>query len=762
MKTKWMIIPVMVIALACSRELETNTSYIEGEFTLYATSAEQETKTVLQSDGRIFWSPSDGINVFYGSKSGKFTSTNTKVAESAEFTGSLGAFTLDGTTEFVAAYPYSDQAGSSGNTLSLSLPAEQTAVEGTFADDLFICVAKSKNYNLHFYNVCGGVKFSLAKDGIKKVVFKGNKGEKLAGLLNVKFSSDGIPQVGGVSNGKTSITLVAPNGGTFKKGSWYYLVMAPQELSQGYTMEFYADQLVETESSDLSVSILRSNWGVLKDLISEEPVEFGAVDLGLSVKWANMNLGATRPEEYGDYYAWGETEPYYRSLDPIVWKSGKGSGYDWPSYTLSLGSSRTLTKYNFDSSYGNNGFTDGKTDLDLIDDAAHVKLGGKWRMPTLEEVNEFGSNCKWEKTTRNGVEGDLVTGPNGKSIFLPYAGYWDETSILDVGSLGVFWLPSLAVDETPNRAEVLLYDMSKTGTGSCDRCFGFPIRPVYGDITVESVSLNKTELVISVGDEATLTATVLPTNATNKNITWSSSNKSVVTVSSGIIKGVSIGSAIITVKTADGGKTATCSVTVKETSSSLPVPESIDLGLSVNWASFNVGASKPEEIGYFFAYGEIEPKEQYSWDNYKWYKDEGYYEGYTKYCLDASNGFKGYMDGKSVLDPEDDAAHVHLGGKWRMPTREELTELRENCTWTVKTINGQQGRLVTSKVNQNSIFLPFTGYKFGSVYTDLFQGWYWSSTTSYNDAIYLYITSSSVTVGLGERRDGQVIRPVCD
>lgn len=270
MKTKWMIIPVMVFVLACSRELGTNTSYIEGEFTLYATSAEQETKTVLQSDGRIFWSPSDCINVFYGSKSGKFTSTNTKVAESAEFTGSLGAFTLDGTTEFVATYPYSDKTSISGNTLNLSLPAEQTAMEGTFSDDLFICVAKSKDNNLHFYNVCGGVKFSLTRSDIKKVVFRGNNGEAIAGRMSVIIGSDGIPQITEITDGHTSVTLLAPDGATFKENVFYYLVLAPQTLSKGYTIDLYSDEFVGTISSIASVSVSRSAWGVIKPLYAEE------------------------------------------------------------------------------------------------------------------------------------------------------------------------------------------------------------------------------------------------------------------------------------------------------------------------------------------------------------------------------------------------------------------------------------------------------------------------------------------------------------
>ena len=271
MKTKWMIIPVVAFTLGCTREIDKNVTYIDGEFTFYATSGENETRTVLQQDGRVFWSPSDCINVFYGDMSGKFTSTNTEASSSAEFTGSLGSFVLDGETEFKAIYPYSEGNTVTGDTFNLTLPSEQVAVEGTFADDLFINVAKSKDYNLHFYNVCGGVKFSLARDDIKKVVFRGNNGEILAGRLSVEFVTEQIPSVSNVDNGKTSVTLVAPDGGTFRKGAFYYIVLVPQVLQQGYTMELYSDALVGTVKSDSPVTIRRSAWGVLKNLVPEAP-----------------------------------------------------------------------------------------------------------------------------------------------------------------------------------------------------------------------------------------------------------------------------------------------------------------------------------------------------------------------------------------------------------------------------------------------------------------------------------------------------------
>ena len=134
-----------------------------------------------------------------------------------------------------------------------------------------------------------------------------------------------------------------------------------------------------------------------------------AVDLGLSVKWATCNVGANSPEEYGGYYAWGETE--------------EKDYYDWSTYKYCNGSENSMTKYCTDSSYGT---VDNKTVLEPEDDVAHVKWGDSWRMPTIKEINELlnTNNCSWTWTTQNGVNGYVVTSKaNGNTIFLPAAGY---------------------------------------------------------------------------------------------------------------------------------------------------------------------------------------------------------------------------------------------------------------------------------------------------------------------------------------------------
>ena len=568
----------MVLALGCTREIDTNVTRIEGEFTLYATSGEKDTRTVIQQDGRIFWSPSDCITVFYGNIPGRFTSTNTEPAASAEFTGSLGSFVLDGETEFKAIYPYSDDIviPSDDGILSIYLPSEQSAVEGTFADDLFICVAKSKDVNLHFYNVCGGVKFSLARGDIKRVVFKGNNGEILTGRMAVEFDSDGKPNVANITSGRSSVTLEAPEGGAFKEGIGYYLVLAPQMLTKGYTMELYADELVETIVSDSSVTIRRSAWGVLKNLGNPDssPTIPEAVDLGIpsGLKWASFNLGATKPEECGKYYAWGEIA----SKEDYSWAT-----YKWMQEGQFL--ERYIIKYTcadgqtFGIWYDSDGnfIGDGKTsfaDSDFADDPARALFGDSWRSPTDAEWTWLLENCSWTWTddyNGSGVAGRIVTsnisGYEGNSIFLPAVGFRAGTSLNYPGVIGCYWSSSL-YEGSSTAAWGVLFDSGSGYREPFGRHQGLSIRPVFGDlpVPVESITLSETDIEIEVGKTYQLTATVLPENATIKDIIWSSSNESVATVSTtGIVTGVSAGSAIITVTTVDGEMTASCEVGVK-------------------------------------------------------------------------------------------------------------------------------------------------------------------------------------------------------
>ena len=168
--------------------------------------------------------------------------------------------------------------------------------------------------------------------------------------------------------------------------------------------------------------------------------------------------------------------------------------------------------------------------------------------------------------------------------------------------------------------------------------------------------------------------------------------------------------------------------------------EYVDLGLSVKWAKCNLGASKPSDYGSYYAWGETEPKAEYTWATYKWMQaGQSDWKHITKYTIadgqtegiwyDAGGTFIG--DNKTTLEAADDAATAKLGSPWRMPTIDEIQELRDNCTWTWTTQNGVKGYEVKSKKNGNSIFLPAAGYRKGSVLNNAGSWGYFRSSSLY-------------------------------
>ena len=192
------------------------------------------------------------------------------------------------------------------------------------------------------------------------------------------------------------------------------------------------------------------------------------------------------------------------------------------------------------------------------------------------------------------------------------------------------------------------------------------------------------------------------------------------------------------------------------------VYEYVDLGLSVKWATCNVGASKPEEYGDYFAWGEVEPKETYNRSTGKWYN--GSDATLTKYC--TKSGY-GTVDNKTVLESADDAAAVNWGGSWRMPTDAELTELREQCTWTWTTQNGVEGYKVTSKKSgytNKSIFLPAAGFRYDSSLLNAGSyGYFWSSSLNTDGpdiAWRVNFDSDGVNRSSSYRFYGLSVRPV--
>ena len=474
------------------------------------------------------------------------------------------------------------------------------------------------------------------------------------------------------------------------------------------------------------------------------------VDLGLpsGLKWAACNVGASSPEEYGDYFAWGE--------------GTAKTDYAWATYTThSKGTDSSLTKYCQVAGYAYNGQTDALTTLEAADDAATKLWGGIWRMPTREEIGELlatrsdTQNYKWtwcdgsaeqyNNTTAVGWKIERLSSPEA-TLFLPAGGH-RSGSISYYGPFGGYWSSSLGTDK-PSRAWVMSFRSDYALTGIDQRCIGRTVRPVFGrGIKVTKVELNKATLELPCGTSGKLTATVSPANASNRAVVWTSGDPAVAEVApDGTVTGKEPGKATITVTTTDGGKTATCEVTVKPDYNGYKY---VDLGLpsGLKWATMNVGATSPEKPGYYFAWGETTTKTNYTWGTYT--LANGTYNSLTKYCNMSSHGDGGYTDGLTTLEKDDDAARASWGGSWRMPTKEDFQELRNHCnsTWTIQ--DGKGGYKFTCKTDDaKSIFLPAAGYRIGARFIDDgSSGYYWSSSLDTNnpsDAWYLFFYVSGV------------------
>lgn len=270
-------------------------------------------------------------------------------------------------------------------------------------------------------------------------------------------------------------------------------------------------------------------------------------------------------------------------------------------------------------------------------------------------------------------------------------------------------------------------------------------------IPVQSVSISPDHIELEPGQTQTLTLTVEPANATYSTPVWTSQNPAVASVDqSGAVKAEKAGSTSVTV--ALDGFIAYCDVLV---STAVSDPVAVDLGLPVKWASCNVGATKPEEFGDYFAWGEIATKNNYS--VYNWYNYDT--STYTKYS--ASDGLK-------TLESADDAARANWGAPWRMPTRAEINQLLDTQTnsaykWTWGPLNGVAGWTVTYLTNGNSIFLPAAGYLDSAKREVGSFGYYWGSslheTLLYN-AWGMKLDPSIVVGYASSRSTCYTVRPV--
>ena len=249
---------------SCQTEIEEQTTVKEGVVPPeIIAEVESATKTFISVDsegeGTIYWTPSDQINIFYGTTSTLYTSQNTENATTAVFrTTDIIGSTESASNNIWGLYPYDSGATCDGANVLTNLPAAQFGVPETFDDDLYITLAHSTTNALKFFNVCGGIKFSLSREDITSITFKGNNNEDIAGDISITFEND-LPKAT-VVNGLKEVTLTPKTGESFAKNTNYYLIVLPGSLTKGFTMTFTTtDSSVGTFNyTDKAITIKRS------------------------------------------------------------------------------------------------------------------------------------------------------------------------------------------------------------------------------------------------------------------------------------------------------------------------------------------------------------------------------------------------------------------------------------------------------------------------------------------------------------------------
>ena len=451
------------------------------------------------------------------------------------------------------------------------------------------------------------------------------------------------------------------------------------------------------------------------------------VDLGLPSKllWSNINLGASSPDDNGDYYAWGETETK--------------SEFNAPSTYEDLGVDISGSRH----------------------DAAHVNWGGIWRMPTKSDIEELLSKCTWTEVNKYGRAMYKVVGPSGDSIFIAKRGFKNGTSVSNDGTKASFWSSNLNNVEDVNNKNAYGTDFKGINhdIASVARYLGYTIRPVAkynyepGDDKIY-VTTNGSDWEVG-NREVHLVGNVSSTS----NMAGATRGFVVGYQTDPVYGGQDVTNVEATASDVDDTFTGTINYPADTTyyyrayvkigdqyyygETRRYGLELVDLGYGIKWASINMGAQISSDYGSRYAWGETTSKSNYTQSSYTYHDN-------------------GYVDiGADISNTRHDAAKSEWGGTWRMPTHAEMKALVDSCQWTWTTVDGQAGYQVTGKEGK-SIFLPANGYQNASYYEAIgTECYYWTSSIS-NDAQAWYLHGTATTNATSDidRFYGLAIRPV--
>ncbi len=835
-----------------------------------------KTSIVVDGDnGHILWSPNESINVFFGAtSSGKFTSTNTAPQAVATFRGSLnsliGGMEVSPNMPYWAVYPYNETNSCDGQSITFTLSHYQIGVADTFPDNLFPAIARGESLSLAFYNVCGGVCFSVTTEGVENVVFKSNDGSPMAGTVKVGFGEDNCPILVNILEAQDSVVIKAPQGG-FIPGTKYFATLLPQTHSQGIKISLYTSTKKATRQLSGNISVHRAVFGVL-DKMDEGLTYSDYFNPYANIVFADSRIKASCVAAF-DTNGDGEisyeeaaavtdistafTSTLYTSFDefryftgvteiPALWMQGRarltsialpksiskiGSGafagctgiqrleLGGPliqSVTMSWILPSTYTSFSeciitADEPYSicKEAFS-GCTDLQSVvfaEGLSNIDSDAFKGCSQMQRVYVPNILC-WLKATFGNAKSAPFNGSGGGDIYIreeklqnlvvpqgrttiTWYAFHNCKSLCSVTLQdGIEWLGKFSFSGCSALESIVLPGTLKNiRNDAFSGCTKLKIAHISNlgswiDIDFDNVAASpfnaSGEGHLYVG-ETELTEPLIPEDvkAFKQYAFYNCTGFSKMileplvppSLGTDVVSGTRCFFIVWDECLADY-KSKWNSFQQRIFSASENLPEigdvCVDLGLSVKWASGNVGAYYYWEYGDHFAWGETETKEGganngYNWGSYKWCMGDS--RRLTKYCNKNNYGYNDFRDNKIVLDPADDAATVILGSGWRMPTRGEWEELITNCTFETTILYGISGMKVISKVpgyTDKWIFLPAAGRDRGNYN----EGSYWSSSLNTNDPSYasiakFYSSSRSLFFASEQRCTGISVRPVC-
>lgn len=329
--------------VSCNQEFIVDNPILAGYKTVRLTAYMEEetassTRTALGEDGHsVLWTKQDKISVFTKDNMNQlggalFESLNDIPSNNADFEGVIEMSEVSTENPIYAIYPYSAKAYFDGTSIVTTLASEQVAKADGFADHLLPAIAVSGNRNLSFFQVATGIRFRISTEGVKKVIFRGNKGEIVSGSFKVSMNTDNRPEITDIVDGNQWVTLVAPGNGTFEVGKMYYLAVLPNNFKSGFTLTFLTETKAARFEFKNDVEFKRAIWKNGKDLEKNLSYKDKMLSNGIPIVEIDVHDG----EAVDSKEVWKECcvrigENYYDTVVSDGKIRGRGN-YTWKTY----------------------------------------------------------------------------------------------------------------------------------------------------------------------------------------------------------------------------------------------------------------------------------------------------------------------------------------------------------------------------------------------------------------------------------------------